>query len=104
VDLDVVYYLFAGAFMFFLMRSLSFSRAAALLGSLLVMLSPHVVSLASEGHGSKLMAVSYLPLVFLLTHHLFEKRSLLTFGLLAAPLARCCSRTTRKLFTMCSLS
>ncbi len=80
----IVFYLIAGASMFLLMRSLSFTRAAALLGALLVMLSPHVVSLAGEGHGSKLQAISYLPIVFLLTHQLFEKRSLLMFGLLAA--------------------
>jgi hypothetical protein len=80
----IVYYLLAGTFMFLLMRSLSFTRASALLGSLIVMLSPHFVSLAAEGHGSKLMAITYLPLVFLLTHYLFEKRSLLTFGLLSA--------------------
>jgi hypothetical protein len=80
----IVYYLLAGTFMFFLMRRLSFSRASALLGSLIVILSPHFVSLASEGHGTKLQAISYLPLVFLLTHYLFEKRSFLAFGLLAA--------------------
>jgi len=80
----IVYYLLAGVFMFFLMRTLKFSRPAALLGALLLMMSPHVISLASEGHGSKLMALSYLPLVFLLTHLVFEHRSLLTFGLLAA--------------------
>jgi hypothetical protein len=80
----IVYYLLAGTFMFLLMRTMSFTRASALLGSFIVMLSPHFVSLASEGHGTKLEAVAYLPLVFLLTHYLFEKRSLLAFGALAA--------------------
>jgi hypothetical protein len=80
----IVYYLLAGVFMFSLMRTLKFSRPAALLGALMLMMSPHVISLASEGHGSKLMALSYLPLVFLLTHLAFERRSVLTFGLLAA--------------------
>jgi hypothetical protein len=80
----VVYYLLAGTFMFLLMRRLSFTRASALLGSLIIMLSPHFVSLASEGHGTKLQAISYLPLIFLLTHYLFEKRTILAFGLMTA--------------------
>jgi len=82
----VVYYFIAAAFMFVLMRSLKFSRAAALLGSILFMLAPYNIGLAGEGHGSKLMALSYVPFVFLLTHQLFERRTVLMFGLLAAAL------------------
>lgn len=82
----IVYYLLAGIFMFLLMRTFSFSRAAALLGAILFMFGPFNIGLASEGHGSKLMALSYVPLVFLLTHRVFEHRSLLNFGLLAAAL------------------
>lgn len=82
----VVYYLLAGIFMFLLMRTLSFSRAAALLGAILFMFAPFNIGLASEGHGSKLMAITYVPLVFLLTHRAFEKRSVLNFGLLTAAL------------------
>ena len=82
----IVYYLLAGTFMFLLMRAMSLTRASALLGALIVMLAPHFVSLASEGHGTKLQAVCYLPLVFFLTFKLFDKRSLLWLGLLAAAL------------------
>lgn len=80
----VVYYFLSGLFMFLLMRVLRFSRPAALLAALLFMLAPFNIGLASEGHGSKLMALSYLPLVFLLTHLLFERRDILSFGLLVA--------------------
>jgi len=80
----VVYYFLGGVGMFFLLRTWKFSRAAALLAALTFMLSPYMVGLAGEGHGSKLMALSYLPLVVLLTHQLFERRDLLSFGLLAA--------------------
>ena len=80
----VVYYFLGGVCMFFLLRTWKFSRAAALLAALTFMLSPYMVGLAGEGHGSKLMALSYLPLVVLLTHLLFERRDLLAFGLLAA--------------------
>ena len=80
----VVYYLFCGVFMFLLARTWKLPRIAALFAALTFMLSPYGVGLAAEGHGSKLMALSYLPLVFLLTHLLFERRDLLSFGLLSA--------------------
>ncbi len=80
----VVYYFLNGLFMFLLMRLLKFQRPAALLAAITVMLSPYAIGLAGEGHGSKLMALSYLPLVFLLTHLLFERRDLMSFGLLSA--------------------
>ncbi|MCZ6777045.1 MAG: hypothetical protein O7D34_11400, partial [Ignavibacteria bacterium] len=80
----VVYYFLSGVFMFLLMRSLKFSRAPALLAALIFMLNPYGIGLAGEGHGSKLKALSYVPFVFLLTHWLFERRDILSFGLLAA--------------------
>ena len=80
----VVFYFLGGTFMFALMRVLKFSQPAALLGALIFMLSPYNIGLAAEGHGSKLMALTYVPLVFMLTHLLFERRNILTFGLLTA--------------------
>jgi hypothetical protein len=80
----IVFYFLGGTFMFVLMRALKFSRAAALLGAIIFMLSPYNIGLAAEGHGSKLMALTYVPLVFMLTHLLVERRNILTFGLLAA--------------------
>jgi len=80
----VALYFLGGVFMFFLMRAWSFSRPAALLAALTFMLSPYAVTLGGVGHGSKMKALSYLPLMVLLTHLLFEKRNLLTFGLLCA--------------------
>ena len=44
--------------MFFLMRTWKFSRAASLIAALTFMLSPYMVGLAGEGHGSKLMALA----------------------------------------------
>ena len=79
-----VYYFFCGVFTFLLLRVWKLSRIAALLGAITFMLSPYGIGLAAEGHGSKLMALSYLPLVFLLTHLLFERRDVLSFGLLSA--------------------
>ena len=80
----IVYCLIGGAGMFFLMRVWGFSRSAALIAACTFMLSPYTVGLPGEGHGSKLMALCYLPLLVLLTHKLFERRDLLTFGLFSA--------------------
>ncbi len=80
----IIYFLLGGIAMFFLLRVLKLSRPAALVAALTFMLSPYAMGLPSEGHGSKLMAISYLPLVFLLTHLLFERRTVLMFGLLSA--------------------
>jgi Bacterial membrane protein YfhO len=80
----IVHYLLAGIFMFFLMRVWKFSHLTSILAAVTFMLTPNAIGLAAEGHGSKLMALSYLPAVFLLTHILFEKRNLLNFGLLSA--------------------
>ncbi|MGA9117938.1 MAG: YfhO family protein [Bacteroidota bacterium] len=80
----IVYYFLAGVFMFLLGRTWGFGRIASLIAAVTFMLAPYAIGLAPDGHGSKLMAISYIPLVVLLTHWLFEKRSLLSFGLLSA--------------------
>jgi len=80
----VVFYLLAGVFMFMLARTWKFGHVASLLAAITFMLSPYAIGLAGEGHGSKLMALSYLPLVVLLTHLVFERRSMLYLGLFSA--------------------
>lgn len=78
----VVHYFIGAVCMFFLLRVLGMGRLISLFGALTFLLSPYGVGLAGEGHGSKLMALNYLPAVFLLTHLLFERRTVLVFGLL----------------------
>jgi hypothetical protein len=80
----VVFYFLAGMFMFLLARVWTFGHVASLIAALTFMLSPYAIGLAGGGHGSKLMALSYLPLTVLLTHMLFQRRDLLSFGLLCA--------------------
>jgi hypothetical protein len=80
----VVFYFLSGVFMYAAARDLGFRRPAAFFAALVYMLGPYGVGLAGEGHGSKLMALTYLPLVFLFTNRLFERRDLLSLGLLAA--------------------
>jgi hypothetical protein len=64
-------------------RQLGFNRPVAFFAAIVYMLGPYGVGLAGEGHGSKMMALTYLPLVFLFTHRLFERRDFLSLGLLA---------------------
>ena len=80
----VLHYFLSGVFMFLLARRWGLSHLPSLLAAVVFMLSPYSINLASEGHGSKLMALSYLPLIVLLTDLLLEKHDLLSFGLFAA--------------------
>ena len=81
---EVWYYLLAGVFMFLLARGLKFSQMPSLLAALTLMLNPYAIGLSQAGQGSKLVALSYIPLLFLLTLKLLERRSALYFGLLCA--------------------
>jgi hypothetical protein len=80
----VVHYFLGGLFMFVLMRVLRFSSLISLFAAAAFMLSPYGIGLAGEGHGTKLMALNYLPAVFLLVHVLMERRNVLSLGLLTA--------------------
>ncbi len=82
----VLHYFLAGLFMFFLLRFEGFRHAPSLVGAITFAFSPYAVGLAGGGHGSKLMALSYLPLVFLFTDALFRRRNLLSLGLFSAAL------------------
>lgn len=80
----IVHYFLGGLFTFLLIRTWGLGRLPALFAALTFMLSPYAIGLAQEGHGSKLQALSYLPMMVLLTHLLLEKRNLLMLGLFAA--------------------
>ena len=80
----VVITFLGGVFMYAAARQLGFSRPVAFFAAVVYMLGPYGVGLAGEGHGSKMMALTYLPLVFLFTYRLFERRDILSLGLLAA--------------------
>ena len=64
----VLHYFLGGVFMFLFLRYWKFSHLVSLMGAVTFMLSPYAMGLAEAGQGSKLMALSYLPIVFLLTH------------------------------------
>lgn len=80
----VLHYFLSSLFMFLLARRWGLSHLPSVLAAVVFMLNPYSINLASEGHGSKLMALSYLPLIVLLTDLLLEEHDLLSFGLFAA--------------------
>jgi hypothetical protein len=77
-------YFFGGVWMYVLLRALKQTPVASAIGALVFMFNPVAIGLAQAGHGTKLLALMYLPAIVLATHYLFEKRSLLSFGLFAA--------------------
>ena len=78
----VLHYLLGGVFMFLLARAWKFSHLPSLIAAITFMLSPYAAGLAVTGHGSKLMALSYIPMLFLLTRTMLERRDVLSLGLL----------------------
>ncbi|MDI6779037.1 MAG: YfhO family protein [Bacteroidota bacterium] len=80
----VLHYFLAGIFMYLLARYWKFKQIPSLLAAVVFMLSPYAIGLAVHGHGSKMMALTYIPLLLLLTQYVFNKRTLLSIGLLAA--------------------
>ncbi|TAK67343.1 MAG: hypothetical protein EPO24_00590, partial [Bacteroidetes bacterium] len=82
----LLHFLLGGIFMYFTGRTLfpgALGQLPSLLGAITFMLNPFFIGLAEVGHGSKLMALSYVPLLFLLTHLLFQRKDIVSLGLLA---------------------
>ncbi|WP_457565429.1 6-pyruvoyl-tetrahydropterin synthase-related protein [Caldithrix abyssi] len=77
------YYLLGALGGFLLFRYLGMSPLISLLGGLLFVLFPHYKSLYTEGHMAKLMALMYLPWVFLTFRYLLDKKTLLSMALFA---------------------
>jgi hypothetical protein len=79
----VLHYFLAGVFMFLLARSWKFSLLPSFIAAVVFMLSPYAAGLTIAGQGSKMMALSYIPMLLLLTKSLFERRDILSVGLLS---------------------
>src|ERR1051325_579745 len=80
----VMPFLVIGATMFLLARQLKFSHLPSLIAAMTFMLNPYAIGLPETGHGSKLIVLGYIPLLFLLTYNLLQRRDLLSIGLLSA--------------------
>ncbi len=77
-------FLLMGAGIYFLARQMKFSSTVSLFAAFVMMLNPYAVGLPETGHGSKLIVLGYIPLLFLFVYRLFEERSVLMFALTAA--------------------
>lgn len=78
---DVTHLFLAGVFMFLLARTLKLSYLAALLASLTLMLNPYAVGALEAGQGSKIVVLSFIPLLFLLVYQLLHEKRLGKIGL-----------------------
>ncbi len=83
----VLHYFLLGLFMYLLARQLGFSQLPSLIAAIPLMINPYVIHLALIGHGSKLITLSYVPLLFLVAHRLFTKKNMLNFAMLTAVIA-----------------
>ncbi len=68
----VLHYLLAGVGTFFFLRSRGVGHAGASLGGVAFMLTPHLVGLATIGHGGKVLTAAYLPLVVMAAYRVIE--------------------------------
>jgi len=81
------HFLLAGIFMYLLVRHYGGGRLAAWLAGVAYAFSPQIIVLAEVGHGSKLMAMTYLPLIWLTLDRLRIKPSVGRAALLGAVFA-----------------
>jgi hypothetical protein len=68
----VLHYIVAGVGTFFFLRSRKVGHAGAVTAAAAFMLSPHLVGLATIGHGGKVLSAAYIPLVLLAAFRLLE--------------------------------
>ncbi|MBI5020635.1 MAG: YfhO family protein [Ignavibacteriales bacterium] len=80
----ILHYFLMGIFTYFLARQLKFLHLPSLFAAITMMLNPYAIGLAQSGHGSKMMTLTFVPLVFLLAVSLFQRRDILSLGLLGA--------------------
>ena len=66
----LIHYLFAGAAMYLLLRSLGIRAVVSIFGGALFMLLPNYVAMGANGHGSQACAVAYMPLALLFARNL----------------------------------
>lgn len=75
--------LYAGLFVYYVVRRLGFSVLIAVLSGLVLAWNPYFISLVTASHGGKLATFTYIPIVMFLGWQLFEKRRLFDLALFA---------------------
>jgi len=74
------YFLFGGA-VYLLLRTKKLSPGPALFSSLALLFMPQVIAYAAFSHNTKLFAAMFIPMIYLLSDRLLNKRNLLFFCL-----------------------
>ncbi len=75
--------LYAGLFVYFVVRRLGFSVVLSVLCGLVLAWNPYFISLVTASHGGKLATFIYIPILMFLGWQVFERRRLLDLGLFA---------------------
>ncbi|KAA3616525.1 MAG: hypothetical protein DWQ05_12405 [Calditrichaeota bacterium] len=81
--LAILHFPFAGLGVYLILRDQKVEYLPAFLGGLAFMLTPHLISMETFGHGSKLMTSVYIPLAFWAMLRLFNRGGLKYIGLAA---------------------
>ncbi|KAA3659976.1 MAG: hypothetical protein DWQ10_07690 [Calditrichaeota bacterium] len=81
--LAILHFPFAGLGVYLILRDQKVDHLPAFLGGLVFMLTPHLISMETFGHGSKLMTSVYLPLAFWAMHRLFNSGGIKYIGIAA---------------------
>ncbi len=81
------HHLLGGIFTYLLLRDLDISRPVALFGAAVFFFTPQEIVLGPVSHGGKLFAITWLPLLLLLTRRFLNRPQLLTAAFLAVVIA-----------------
>jgi len=76
-------YLLLGFLFYILFRQKKFTHAIALFASVAIVFMPQITAYSAFGHNTKLRTAVLIPLIFLLTERLLDKKDLLSFCSLA---------------------
>ena len=76
-------YLLFAFLMYLLMRNQKVSPIAALFAGIAVIFMPQFIAFTAFNHNTKFLSLVLIPLIFLLTERLFEKKNILYFSLTA---------------------
>ena len=79
----IMHFFFAALGVYFFSRYNKISIFSSLFASFVFLMCPYVVGLGQAGHGSKLMALSFIPYLFLATKYLIDKKNILGISILA---------------------
>jgi len=78
----VLHFIFAGLGMFILLKRLKCNFISSIFASISYITMPYLVANLVHGHGSLVMTASYIPWIFWALINLFEKRNILSLGIL----------------------